>query len=138
MKYILGIRLYKKYVKFSGTEKVLVLVCIIYLTVYALNKLGAFWQLQFNCLMIYKRFLSVLWFQALLLFTLYGDCKMILFEIRLLNLSFLIVWDKTKLRSKTNGNWNDNYFWNYLYYWINFMMMLKNLKMLEEDKNFIR
>ena len=138
MKYILGIRLYKKYVKFSGTEKVLVLVCIIYLTVYALNKLGAFWQPQLNCLMIYKCFLSVLWFQSLLLFTLYGDCKMILFEIRLLNLSFLIVWDKTKLRSKTNGNWNDNYFWNYLYYWINFMMMLKNLKMLEEDKNFIR
>ena len=25
---------------------------------------------------------------------------MILFEIRLLNLSFLIVWDKTKLRGK--------------------------------------
>jgi hypothetical protein len=27
---------------------------------------------------------------------------MILFEIRLLNLSFLIVWDKTKIRSNDN------------------------------------
>jgi len=27
---------------------------------------------------------------------------MILFEIRLLNLSFLIVWDKTKVRSGTD------------------------------------
>jgi len=27
---------------------------------------------------------------------------MILFEIRLLNLSFLIVWDKTKLRNETH------------------------------------
>ena len=27
---------------------------------------------------------------------------MILFEIRLLNLSFLIVWDKTKARSETD------------------------------------
>jgi len=28
---------------------------------------------------------------------------MILIEIRILNLSFLIVWDKTKLRSKDNA-----------------------------------
>ena len=112
----------KKYDNFNFTKKFFTWIALIYLTAYVAHKLGILWQFQLNYLMIYKCFLSVLWFQLLLLFTLFGGGKMILFEIRLLNLSFLIVWDKTKLRSKTNDNWNNNYFRNYMYYWINFIM----------------